>query len=110
MQQGQAGLGWVPAPEMWSKATEKERKVLVVSEVIRTEEEILNIRAVSQRQWGRWTNREAATNGAITLVNMWKISQERLSFLIRSIYDTLPSPRMYLSDVAWKQTSVSVMP
>ena len=93
LQQGKTGLGWGPAPKMWSKAKRKERKELVVSEVSRMEDEAYTIRAVSQRQQGKWTNWEAVTTRAITWADMWKIPQARLSFLIRSTYDTLPSPQ-----------------
>ncbi len=93
LQPGKSGLGWGPAPKLWSKASKKERKELVVAEVSRMEEEKYKIRAVSQHQQGRWTNWEAVTNRAITWADMWRIPQARLSFLIRSTYDTLPSPR-----------------
>lgn len=37
-QQCKAGLGWAQAPSLWSKATTKERKELVISDVIRLED------------------------------------------------------------------------
>ncbi|CAM4420094.1 unnamed protein product [Leuciscus chuanchicus] len=52
-QSGRTGLGWGTALKMWSKATRKERKELVISEVVRTEEENYQIQALSQHQQGR---------------------------------------------------------
>ena len=59
VQAGRAGLGWGEAPRFWSKANRKERKEMVVSEVIRTEEERYKIKAVSQSRQGSWTTWEA---------------------------------------------------
>lgn len=41
---------------MWSKATKKKRKELLVSKVIRMEDEAYKITAKSQQQLGRYTN------------------------------------------------------
>lgn len=93
LQPGRTGLGWGSAPKMWSKATRKETKDLVISEVVKMEEECYKIRAVGQQQQGRWTTWEAVINRAITWKDMWRMPQARLSFLIRATYDTLPSSR-----------------
>ncbi len=42
---------------------------------------------------GSWTTWEGVVNLNITWADLWKILQARLSFLIRSTYDTLPCPR-----------------
>lgn len=52
-QLGRSGLGWATAQKSWSKATKKERKDLVISEVARMEKETYKITAVSQQQQGR---------------------------------------------------------
>nr|XP_061825268.1 uncharacterized protein LOC133612115 [Nerophis lumbriciformis] len=93
IQSGRAGFGWVTASKMWSKASRKERKDLVISEVVKMEEESYMIKAVGQQQQGRWTIWEAVVNRVVTWADMWKMPQARLSFLIRATYDTLPSPR-----------------
>lgn len=93
LQPGRASYEWGTAPKMWSKATKKDRKDLVISEVVKMEEECYKIRAVSQHQQGRWTTWEVVINRAVTWADMWKMPQTRLSFLIRATYDTLPSPR-----------------
>ena len=50
VQAGRAGLGWGEAPRFWSKAHRKERKEMVVAEVMRMEEDRYKIKAVSQGQ------------------------------------------------------------
>ncbi|KAK0155305.1 hypothetical protein N1851_002363 [Merluccius polli] len=93
VQAGRAGLGWGEAPHFWSKANRKERKEMVVAEVTRMEEDRYKIKAVSQGRQGSWTTWEGVVNRNISWSDLWKIPQARLSFLIRSTYDTLPCPR-----------------
>ncbi len=93
VQTGRAGLGWSEPSILWSKASKKERKDLVVAEVTRIEQEELRVRSVAQRQQGRWTTWEGVANRAISWAEFWKLPQARLSFLIRATYDTLPSPK-----------------
>ncbi|KAL6455431.1 hypothetical protein MHYP_G00361330 [Metynnis hypsauchen] len=93
VQVGTAGLGWGDVPRFWSKANRKERKEMVVAEVTRMEEDRYRIKAVSQSRQGSWTSWEGVTIRSINWSDMWKIPQARLSFLIRSTYDTLPCPR-----------------
>ena len=50
VQSGRAGLGWSDPPILWSKASWKERKGLVVAEVTRIEQEELRVKAVAQGQ------------------------------------------------------------
>ena len=57
------------------------------------EEDCYKIKAVSQGRQGSWTTWEGVVNRNICWSDLWKIPQARLSFLIRSIYDTHPCPR-----------------
>ncbi|KAG7216416.1 hypothetical protein INR49_001902 [Caranx melampygus] len=88
-----ASRGWGEAPRFWSKANCKERKEMVVAEVTKTEEERYKIKAVSQGRQGSWTTWEGVIQRNIRWADLWKIPQARLSFLIRSTYNTLPCPR-----------------
>lgn len=92
VQAGRSGLGWGEVPRLWSKANNKERKGMVVSEVTRMEEERYKIKAVSLGQQGSWTTWEGVVSRNITWAELWKIPQARLSFLIRSTYNTLSCP------------------
>lgn len=77
--------------KFWSKASEKERKILVVTEVTRMEEDKFLVKSVSQLQQGQWTKWEGILPRPMGWSDLWKIPQARLSFLIRATYDTLPS-------------------
>lgn len=44
VQTGRAGLGWSDPPILWSKASRKERKDLVVDEVTRIDQKELRVR------------------------------------------------------------------
>ncbi|KAJ8412464.1 hypothetical protein AAFF_G00128000 [Aldrovandia affinis] len=57
------------------------------------EEERYKIKAASQGHQGGWTTWEGIVNRLISWSDLWKIPQARLSFHIRSTYDTLPCPR-----------------
>lgn len=78
---------------MWSKAPRKEKKDLVISKVIKIEEEGYKIKVVSQQHQGRWTTWEAVVNRTISWADLWRMPQARLCFTIRATYDTLPSPQ-----------------
>ncbi|XP_061748367.1 uncharacterized protein LOC133546664 [Nerophis ophidion] len=93
VQVGRAGLGWGDSPRLWSKATKRERRAMVVEEVSRANQEQYTIKAVSQGRQGRWTTWEGTLSRPISWADLWKMPQARLSFLLRATYDTLPCPR-----------------
>ena len=64
-----------------------------MAEVTRMEDDRYKIKAVSQGRQGSWTTWEGVVTQDISWSDLWKIPQARLSFLIRSTYDTLPCPR-----------------
>lgn len=90
-QSGRAILGWRTALKTWSKVTRKERKELVISEVVRTEEEFENLCIEKSNEGKQWQKkqREGVITSTIGWANMWRFPK---SFLIRSTYGTLPSP------------------
>ncbi|KAI8522085.1 hypothetical protein Bbelb_018390 [Branchiostoma belcheri] len=93
VQRGRTGLGWRERTQRWERATQTERKQLVVEEVKRMEEEGMKVCAVSQKQQGAWVNWEDCLDRKLTWNDVWKIPDCRLSFLIRAVYDVLPCPR-----------------
>ncbi|XP_078665283.1 uncharacterized protein LOC144907786 [Branchiostoma floridae x Branchiostoma belcheri] len=93
VQRGRTGLGWGERTQRWERATQTERKQLVVEEVKRMEEEGRKVCAVSQKQQGAWVNWEDCLDRKLTWNDVWKIPDCRLSFLIRAVYDVLPCPR-----------------
>ena len=82
VQAGRAGLGWGETPRFWSKANCKERKKMMVVEVLRIEEEHHKNKAVSQGRQGSWTTWEGIVNRNINWSDLRKIPQEKISFLI----------------------------
>ena len=87
---GRQGLGTTKTPR-WTTANSRERRQLVQGEVRMAEEETRRARAVElglQGAWTRWETRERK----MTWADIWQYEPLRLSFLLRSVYDLLPSP------------------
>ena len=57
----------------------------------KAEEERL-VKAVSLTKQGAWTNWDSARDISLSCKEMWQIDQRRLSFLLRTLTDLLPSP------------------
>ncbi|GFR81294.1 reverse transcriptase [Elysia marginata] len=64
---------------------------MVIDEV-RQREDVRRIqKAVQQPQQGQWTNWDSAIQRSLTWKDIWQMAPLRISFLIRSVYDLLPS-------------------
>ena len=61
------------------------------------------IKGVQQSQQGQWTSWEEALQRSITWNDIWQMAPLKLSFLIRSTYDQLPSKTNL---VKWKKESI----
>ncbi|GFS06016.1 reverse transcriptase [Elysia marginata] len=84
------GLG-SSSVKWWSKAEGKEKRDMVIDEV-RQREDVRRIqKAVQQPQRGQWTNWDFAIQRSLTWKDIWQMAPLRISFLIRSVYDLLPS-------------------
>lgn len=68
--------------KLWSKASLKESKNLVVTEVARVEEDKLVVKSVSQCQQGQLTKWEGILPRSVGWSDLWKMPQARLSFHI----------------------------
>ena len=90
-QTGRLGLGWT-STKRWSSASVKEQRDLVGQEMREAEEEKRLATAVSQSQQGSWTKWEAVEPRKLTWSVLWRMEPIRISFLIRSTYDLLPTP------------------
>ena len=89
--QGRLGFGYITR-SCWSKASEKERRTLVQDEVRRMEEETRLTKSVTLKKHENWLNWEGAQQRKLTWNDIWTMEGDRLSFLLRSVYDVLPSP------------------
>ena len=74
-----------------SKASAAEGRTIVQAEVRRTEEDQRKARSTELIKQGalmKWDLPERE----LTWTELWRKDQFRISFLLRSVYDTLPSP------------------
>ena len=77
--------------EWWSKAKGKAKRDMVLQE-IRSEENKKRVqKAVQQSQQGQWTTWEAALQRSLNWNDLWHMAPLRISFILRSVYDLLPS-------------------
>ncbi|RXN33229.1 reverse transcriptase [Labeo rohita] len=76
----------------FDKAQGKDRCQLVQEEIRAGVEERRMSTIVGMRQQGAWTRWELAMDRTISWTELWKEEPYRLQFLIRSVYDVLPSP------------------
>ena len=75
----------------WSKIKRKERRDMVINEIRMNEDSRRVQKAVQQPQQGQWTNWDNALQRFLTWNDIWHMAPLRISFLIRSVYDLLPS-------------------
>ena len=75
----------------WKAANGKDRRDMVQEEIRREEEEVRKARAVEMGQKGAWT-RWNVPERKITWADLWRMEPLQISFLLRSVYDVLPSP------------------
>ncbi|XP_066299893.1 uncharacterized protein [Branchiostoma lanceolatum] len=87
---GRQGLGSSHF-QQWGKASRKERRGLIQTEVRHLEEEGRRAKAAQLAAQGAWTKWNLPSR-KISWSELWKLEPFRISFLLRSVYDTLPSP------------------
>ena len=71
--------------------TARERRVALVDEVRRIEEEKRMAVAVGQRQQGAWTHWESVMQRKLSWSQLWRMEPQRLRFLVRAMADLLPT-------------------
>ncbi|KAK3779036.1 hypothetical protein RRG08_034294 [Elysia crispata] len=64
---------------------------MVINEIRLNEDSRRVQKAVQQPQQGQWTNWDNALQKSLTWNEIWHTAPLRISFLIRSVYDLLPS-------------------
>ena len=89
-QSNRRGLGFTKM-EWWSRTKGKAKRDMVIKE-LRNEEDNKRIqKAVQQSQQGQWTNWENALQRSLSWNDLWHMAPLRISFILRSAYDVLPS-------------------
>lgn len=66
---------------------------MVVEEVRHQEEAGRNAKAVSLAKQGQWTRWEGLERRELSWRQLWEMEASTISFIIRAIYDVLPSPK-----------------
>ncbi|XP_045174487.2 uncharacterized protein LOC123535800 [Mercenaria mercenaria] len=102
---GREGLG-TRSHQSWADANLQERRSMVQSEIRRSEEQERSAKAIqfgSQGNWTKWTVPERK----LTWNELWTYEPLQLSFLLRSVYDMLPTPTNLYQ---WKLTEDQTCP
>ncbi|GFO00249.1 reverse transcriptase [Plakobranchus ocellatus] len=64
---------------------------MIIDEISNKEDSTRVQKAVQQLQQGQWTNWDTAIQISLTWNDIWHMAPWRISFLIKSVYDLLPS-------------------
>ncbi|GFR61990.1 reverse transcriptase [Elysia marginata] len=84
------GLG-SSSVKWWSKTKGKEKRDMIIDEV-RQKEDFKRIqKTVQQPQQGQWMNWDSGIERSLIWKDIWQMAPLRISSLIRSVYDLLPS-------------------
>ena len=84
------GVGWSHF-ERWSTADAPAKAAKIIQERRRQMETDRIALAVQQSQQGQWTTWDEVLQRSVTWKDIWRMSPLRLAFMIRSVYDVLPS-------------------
>ena len=87
---GIASLGLHPQ-RWWSKESMGNRRKMLLEKIHLEEVKCFNT-AVGQRKQGAWTKWESAKDRAVTWRDLKHMEPKKLSFLIKAVYDVLPTP------------------
>ncbi|XP_021365777.1 uncharacterized protein LOC110458420 [Mizuhopecten yessoensis] len=77
--------------QTWEGSDDKEKRSLVQGEIRREEEGTRKARAVEMGSQGAWTKWKLPER-KLTWTDLWRYEPLRIQFLLRSVYNTLPSP------------------
>ena len=75
----------------WTQANAAQRSVSIIQERKMDIENARITKAVQQDQQGQWTTWDESLQRPISWRDIWGMPPLRLSFVIRSLYDQLPS-------------------
>ncbi len=90
--QGRLGLGHY-SEKRWSRADARTRRDLMVQRVCEAAEDERQVKAIGLASQGRWTQWDQAQERPLSWKELWQIDQGRLSFLLHSVTDLLPTTR-----------------
>ena len=88
---GRAGFG-LHSQKWWSKETTNNKRRMVSEEIDHFEESKRLAIAVAQPKQGAWTRWENTKDRTITWSDINQMEPKQLGFLIKAVYDILPTP------------------
>jgi len=88
---GRSGLGLHPQ-RWWSKESKSNKRIMISEEIHQLEEVKRIATAVGQSKQGAWTRWESAKERVVTWSDIRHMEPKKLSFLIKAVYDILPTP------------------
>ena len=88
---GRAGLGLHPH-RWWSKGSTINKRKMVSEEIHHLEDVTCIATAIGQRKQGTWTKWESLKDRAITWSDLKHMETQKLSFLIKAVFNVLPTP------------------
>ena len=91
-QTNRQGLGYGSEKrKWWSQVSDSVKRDLVLDEIRHVEETHRVQQAVQQHQQGQWTTWDDALQRSLSWDDIWSMAPLRLSFIIRAMYDQLPT-------------------
>ena len=88
---GRQGLG-LNKITRWSTATARECQKLVQDKVNQQCEEERRVKAAGMAKQSSWLNWESIKSKKITWNELWRMETNRTKYLLKAVYDVLPSP------------------
>ena len=88
---GRQGLGCA-SRQSWRSADKATRRQLVQAEIFEQREEQRTARAAAMSNQGSWLNWQSVPSKKISWKELKWMEPYRISFILRSVYDLLPSP------------------
>ena len=77
----------------WHRATPAQKRGLVVKEIQWPEKAEQYAKAFSQAKQDQWTRWENLDHRKLSWRDLWEMEGGKLSFIIKAIYNVLPSPK-----------------
>ena len=87
---GRQGLG-TSKTTRWSTANDAEKRAMIQAEIRQEEEQSRKAKSVSMAAQGAWTKWPTSCR-KLSWSDIWSYQPLRLAFLLKSVYDVLPSP------------------
>jgi hypothetical protein len=79
----------------------KGKAKVVQNEISRMEEVSRQVQAISMNKQGRWTKWDGTRKRSLSWNDIWSMEPLRLSYLLKAVYDVLPTPTNLLQ---WRLT------